>query len=104
MLARYEPWNALNQLRSLNRNVLNSFGDDEDGSNVVTSRWMPAVDIKEEDDRYVIHADVPGVLFAKPKPCLPSGNKCISAATPCSRHALKYSMLFSTGTALSAMV
>lgn len=34
---------------------------DGDQSNVVTSQWMPRVDIKEEDGRFVIFVDVPGV-------------------------------------------
>lgn len=34
---------------------------ESDGSNVVTSQWAPRVDIKEEDQRFVIYADVPGV-------------------------------------------
>ena len=34
--------------------------DDED-TNVATSAWMPAVDIQEEGDRFVLHADIPGV-------------------------------------------
>ena len=34
---------------------------DGDQSNVVTSQWAPRVDIKEEDGRFVIYADVPGV-------------------------------------------
>jgi len=35
--------------------------DESDGSNVVTSQWAPRVDIKEEDKRFVIFVDVPGV-------------------------------------------
>lgn len=35
--------------------------EESDGSNVVTSQWAPRVDIKEEDQRFVIYADVPGV-------------------------------------------
>ncbi|TDR44034.1 heat shock protein Hsp20 [Tahibacter aquaticus] len=35
--------------------------DESDQSNVVTSQWAPRVDIKEEDKRFVILADVPGV-------------------------------------------
>lgn len=35
--------------------------DEGDGSNVVTSQWAPRVDIKEEDQRFVIYADVPGM-------------------------------------------
>ncbi len=38
------------------------FGDsDTDSSNVVTSQWVPRVDIREEADRFVIFADLPGV-------------------------------------------
>ena len=36
-------------------------GNDTDQSNVVTSQWTPRVDIKEEDGRFVIFADIPGV-------------------------------------------
>jgi HSP20 family protein len=70
-LIRYEPWNLLDRLQKdrLQKefNLLNAFepydreitGDDN--SDVVTSRWRPAVDIKEEEDRFVIYADLPGI-------------------------------------------
>ena len=32
-----------------------------DESSVVTSQWIPRVDIKEENDRFVLYADIPGV-------------------------------------------
>jgi HSP20 family protein len=32
-----------------------------DESSVVTSQWVPLVDIKEEPDRFVLYADLPGV-------------------------------------------
>ncbi len=32
-----------------------------DQSDVVTSEWAPRVDIREEDQRFVIEADIPGV-------------------------------------------
>ena len=35
--------------------------DDRDESSVVTSQWMPAVDIREEQERFVLYADIPGV-------------------------------------------
>ena len=61
----YEPWNLLDrfqdqlsQLGYANRDIANS---DHDQSHVVTSHWRPAVDIKEEADRFVIMADLPGV-------------------------------------------
>ena len=37
------------------------FNDDADASSVVTSQWMPRVDIKEEAERFLIQADLPGV-------------------------------------------
>ena len=37
------------------------FNEDADASSVVTSQWMPRVDIKEEADRFLIQADLPGV-------------------------------------------
>ena len=38
------------------------FGDTAgDESSVVTSQWAPRVDIKEESDRFVLYADIPGV-------------------------------------------
>ena len=38
------------------------FGETEgDASSVVTSQWVPRVDIKEEPGRFVILADLPGV-------------------------------------------
>lgn len=32
-----------------------------DESSVVTSQWIPRVDIKEETDRFVLYADLPGL-------------------------------------------
>jgi HSP20 family protein len=37
------------------------FGENGDQSNVVTSQWAPRVDIREEEKRFVILADIPGV-------------------------------------------
>ena len=39
----------------------NLFQDGGDESSVVTSQWIPLVDIKEEHDRFVVYADIPGV-------------------------------------------
>jgi HSP20 family protein len=61
-LVRYEPWSLLNQLQGEMNRMFDTgarFGDED--RPLATSDWVPAVDIKEEDDRYVIHADVPGV-------------------------------------------
>lgn len=54
-ITRYEPWGILNQLqRELER------AHEGEGS-IATAEWAPAVDIKEESDRFVLHADIPGV-------------------------------------------
>lgn len=61
-LVRYEPWNALQQLqREMNTLFDNRLPGEGENSNVVTSDWAPAVDIKEEDDRFLVLADIPGV-------------------------------------------
>ena len=54
----YEPLDLLNQFRNF-QSLPSLFKDEE--SNIFTSGWVPAGDIKEEDKAYVIHADVPGV-------------------------------------------
>jgi HSP20 family protein len=61
-VTRYEPYNLLNQLqREVNRLFEpGRLGADEDAG-VSASDWMPAVDIKEEDEQFVIYADLPGV-------------------------------------------
>jgi HSP20 family protein len=37
------------------------FHNATDESSVVTSQWVPRVDIKEEADRFLLYADLPGV-------------------------------------------
>jgi HSP20 family protein len=60
---RYEPWALLNQLQGEIGRVLDgpAAGRGEYPRAAAASDWVPAVDIREEDTRYVIHADVPGV-------------------------------------------
>lgn len=53
------PWNLLDEFNREFARMLPAYADDD--SRVVGSAWSPAVDIKEEDDRFVIHADIPGV-------------------------------------------
>ncbi len=59
-LVRYEPWNLLQGFHK-DLNKLFEENRDEDNSRVVTSGWAPAVDIKEEENRFVLHADLPGI-------------------------------------------
>ena len=65
-VTNYEPWSLLDRFQQqLNRMGYNdpvlSGSNDNDASNIVTSHWRPAVDIKEENDRFLITADLPGV-------------------------------------------
>ena len=64
-VVRYEPWGLL---RRFNEDVNQLFSDSRiastaegDRSSIATSNWTPAVDIKEEDERFVLTADIPGV-------------------------------------------
>ena len=58
-LVRYEPWSLFDQLRrEMERGLTTQSGE---VSSVATSDWVPAVDIKETEDSFVIVADIPGV-------------------------------------------
>ncbi|MCC5812358.1 MAG: Hsp20/alpha crystallin family protein [Ectothiorhodospiraceae bacterium] len=61
-IRRYEPWSLINQLSNEMNALMESRSSGlGDGSTAATSDWIPAVDIREETDRYLIHADLPGV-------------------------------------------
>ncbi|RRN57290.1 Hsp20/alpha crystallin family protein [Pseudoxanthomonas sp. SGNA-20] len=64
-IVRYNTLNALpaRNLQEEFKQVFERFFGDVAGdqSDVVTSQWAPRVDIKEEHDRFVIFADIPGV-------------------------------------------
>ena len=62
-VTRFEPWNMINllhrdiDLAGARRSALSAYN--EDASSVAA--WLPAVDIIEEKDRFVLRADIPGV-------------------------------------------
>lgn len=61
-LIRYQPWGLANQLHNeINRLFDHNLAGQDNESGLTASDWVPAVDIKEEAKRFVIHADVPGV-------------------------------------------
>ena len=62
-IVRYSPWGMNPQLHQEIRSAFDRFLQDGEGdqSNVVTSEWAPRVDIREESERFLIEADVPGV-------------------------------------------
>ncbi|HET9819739.1 MAG TPA: Hsp20/alpha crystallin family protein [Rhodanobacteraceae bacterium] len=60
---RYATWPAASRFPQEFKQVFGRLfdEDDTDQSDVVTSQWAPRVDIREEDNRFVIEADIPGV-------------------------------------------
>lgn len=64
-LMRYpQAWPAQARVHDDLKQIFDRFlnnADNPDESAVVTSQWVPRVDIKEEADRFVILADLPGV-------------------------------------------
>ena len=63
-LSRYNPWNAQGtdprgEFRQMLDRIFNP--EQADQSNIVTSQWAPNVDIEEEEHRFLIRADIPGV-------------------------------------------
>ena len=62
-ITRLEPWTIMNLLnRDLDRFVNRPYGVPavDEGSNTAAD-WIPAVDIHEEQERFVLRADLPGV-------------------------------------------
>ena len=60
-LIRHNPWSLFDQLQhEMNRHQGYPAKTDDNGD-VVTSDWTPSVDIKEEDNQFVLIADIPGV-------------------------------------------
>lgn len=51
---RYQPWNLVDQLFNGHRFGFN-------GELNTVSAWAPRVDVKEEAERFLIRADIPGV-------------------------------------------
>jgi len=54
-IVRYEPWTLVGRFQ---RHLDRALGELADGANV---SWIPRVDIREEDERFVVTADLPGV-------------------------------------------
>jgi len=58
-IALQNPWRLFDQLQyDMNRAYTHKAKNED---NVAHSDWTPAVDIKEEDNQYLLIADIPGV-------------------------------------------
>ncbi len=59
-LVRFDPWSMVDLMqRDFDRYAPRRYSSDASESRVVD--WVPAVDVVEEKDRFVMRADVPGV-------------------------------------------
>lgn len=59
-ITRYEPITLLNEVNKIIDQAFRS-SNNVDTSNIDTSQWIPAVDIQEEKNKFVLLADLPGV-------------------------------------------
>jgi HSP20 family protein len=61
-LIRWEPAREVNSLQSeMNRLFNTFFGDSPAGEGANFRRWVPAMDLVETDDHFVLRADLPGM-------------------------------------------
>jgi HSP20 family protein len=61
-VSRNEPWAMLNQLqRHLNHYFDSAESSDTNASSAATADWVPAADIEEYADRFIMKIDIPGV-------------------------------------------
>src|ERR1700720_3191017 len=57
-IVRYEPWALLNRFQ---QQFDRAVGESADGADSASVSWIPHVDVREEAERFVVVADVPGV-------------------------------------------
>ena len=64
-LIRWEPARELNSLQNEMNRLFNTFFDTSTagggGNGVTPRRWIPAMDLVETDDHFVLRADLPGL-------------------------------------------
>jgi len=60
-LIRWEPARELQSIQHEVNRLFGSFLDPHAGVEIGARRWLPAIDLVEEGDHYVLRADVPGV-------------------------------------------
>lgn len=59
-LVRFDPWSIIDQMqRELARAPLRNYA--QGGEEGAVTDWVPAVDIVEHKDRFLVRADLPGV-------------------------------------------
>ncbi len=57
-IVRYEPWALLSRFQ---RQFERAVGESADGAGAANVSWIPHVDVREEAERFLVAADLPGV-------------------------------------------
>jgi HSP20 family protein len=64
-VTRFEPWSLVNRLHRdlglLDQIASRGFGLGHENGEQTVADWVPAIDILEEKERFVLRADLPGV-------------------------------------------
>lgn len=62
-ITKHSLFSGLSELRETLDRIFEPTPFDRENwlSNVVGTNWTPSIDIKEQDNQYIVHADVPGV-------------------------------------------
>jgi HSP20 family protein len=64
-VTRFEPWSLINRLHRdlgyLDQIATRGFGPGQENGEQSVADWVPAIDIVEEKERFVLRADLPGV-------------------------------------------
>lgn len=62
-LVYYQPWSLMDRWHREIDQIFNGRADASQPAVPNSAAWMPSVDLQEEDDRFVLRADVPGVAL-----------------------------------------
>ena len=60
-IVRWEPFRELSSLQSEMNRLFNTVFDSPGGNSETLRRWMPAMDLLEDGDEFVLRADLPGM-------------------------------------------
>jgi HSP20 family protein len=60
-VVRYEPFRLLNRFHRDFERFFDDTRSRSDGADTAATAWLPSVDVREEESRFVVSVDLPGV-------------------------------------------
>jgi HSP20 family protein len=60
-VVRYEPFRLLNRIHRDFSRFFDDTAPTGDEASTASTGWLPSVDVREEENRFVVHVDLPGV-------------------------------------------